>query len=88
MSGTLYEATFQDKSPPIDFLNQWLAAHGLPHDIPDKYVHLDLGGEMGKSPEVVNLFRQAGYHVETTASNSSHQNGPGECPHCTIGEGI
>jgi hypothetical protein len=29
-SGTIYGETFRSKAPPIDFLNQWLARHGLP----------------------------------------------------------
>ena len=84
----MYASTFRDKAPPIEFLNQWLATYGLPQTVPDKYVRLDLGGELGRSPEVIKIFSDAGYHIETTAANSSHQNGPGERPHRTIGEGI
>jgi hypothetical protein len=29
-SGTLYGKPFRSKAPPIDFLNRWLARHGLP----------------------------------------------------------
>ena len=87
-SGTLYGATFRSKAPPLAYLNQWLATHGLPHDVPDKYARMDLGGELGRSPEVKELLKEAGYHVETTAANSSHQNGPGERPHRTLGDGI
>ena len=86
-SGTLYGECFCNKAPPSDFLNHWLVLHGLPADVPDKYVCLDQGGDLGHHEEVVNLFQNAGYFVEPTASSSSHQNGPGgECPHQTIGD--
>ena len=87
-SGTLYGETFRSKAPPIDFLNRWLAQHGLPVDVPDKYVRFDLGGDLGRCSDVVTLFQQAGYAIEPTAPNSSHQNGPGERPHQTIGDAI
>jgi hypothetical protein len=87
-SGRLYGETFSSKAPPIDFLNRWLLHHGLPRDVPDKYVRLDLGGELGNCREVVELFENAGYAVEPTAPSSSHQNGPCERPHQTIGDAI
>ncbi len=49
---------------------------------------MDQGGELGHCIDVVCLFESAGYTVEHTAPDSSHQNGPGECPHCTIGDAI
>jgi hypothetical protein len=72
----------------LDFLNRWLAQHGLPKDVPHKYVCFDQGGELGWCTAVVNLFSAAGYQVEITAANSSHQNGPGERPHQTITDGM
>jgi hypothetical protein len=87
-SGTLYGETFRNKSPPIDFLNRWLALHGLPTDVPDKYVRFDLGGELGRCPDVIKLFEKAGYSIEPTAPASSYQNGPGERPHQTIGDAL
>ena len=85
---TLYGECFASKGPPVDFINRWLARHGLPVQAKDKYVRFDLGGEMGKSPEIVRLFERAGYSVEPTAPHSSHQNGPGERPHQTISDAI
>ena len=87
-SGTLYGECFANKAPPIDFLNRWLAQYGLPVDHPNKYVRMDLGGELGRCREVVDLFEHAGYKVEPTAADSSHQNGPGERPHQTIGDAL
>jgi hypothetical protein len=69
-SGTLYGETFCSKAPPIDFLNRWLARHGLAHAEPDTYVCFDLGGELGSSNDVVKLFEDAGYSVEPTAPAS------------------
>jgi len=80
-SGMLHGTIFHSKAPPIEFLNTWLAQYGLPNSIADKYVRFDLGGELGCCTDVVKLFQQAGYAVEPTAPDSSHQNGPGECPH-------
>jgi len=49
---------------------------------------MDQGGELGQCPDVTMLFESAGYSIELTAPDSSHQNGPGEHPHCTIGNAI
>jgi hypothetical protein len=87
-SGTLYGEAFQSKGPPLDFLNRWLSRHGLPHDVPDKYVRFDLGGDLGRCRAVVELFERAGYSVEPTAPDSSHSNGPGERPHQTLGDAM
>jgi len=69
------------KAPPIELLNTWLAQYGLPNSVADKYVCFDLGGELGHCIYIVELFQQAGYAMELTAPDSSHQNGPGEHPH-------
>jgi len=39
---------------------------------------------LGCCTEVVTLF----HAIEPTAPDSSHQNGPGEQPHCSIAEGL
>jgi len=49
---------------------------------------MDQGGKLGRCPDIVTLFKSAGYSVELTAPDSSHQNRPGERPHCTIGDAI
>jgi len=84
----LHGAVFCSKAPPLDFLNTWLAWYGLPNTVSDKYVRFDLGGELGWCTEVVELFHLAGYAIETTAPDSSHHNGPGKHPHCSIAEGL
>jgi hypothetical protein len=87
-SGTLYGQTLCSKAPPIDFINRWLAKHGCSKDTPDKYVRMDLGGELGRCREIRSLFEEAGYAVEPTAADSSHQSGPGERPHRTIKDAL
>lgn len=88
-SGTLYGETFRTKAPPIDFINRWLAQHAPSGEsVPDRYVRFDLGGELGHSPRVVELFEKAGYRVEPTAPMASHSNAPAERPHQTIGDAL
>jgi len=87
-SGMLHGTVFCSKAPPIEFLNTWLAQYGLPNSVADKYVHFDLGGELGHCMDIVKLFQQAGYAIKPTAPDSSHQNGPGEHPHQSIAEGL
>lgn len=87
-SRRLYGECFASKAPPIDYLNRWLATHGLPKDYPDKYVRIDPGGDLGLSADVCNLFSNAGYRVEPIPPNASASNGPGERPHRTIGDAL
>ena len=55
---------------------------------PNKYIHLDGGGELGKCREIHRTFANFGYSVELTGPDSSNQNGPGELPHQTIGDAL
>ena len=87
-SGALYGGTFATKAPPVDYINRWLAKHGRGKDVANKYVRMDLGGDLGKSTDIRNHFEEAGYVVEPTAPDSSHQNGPGERPHRTIKDAL
>jgi hypothetical protein len=87
-SGMLFGQCFRSKAPPLDFLRNWIATHGLTNEIPDRYVRFDLGGELGRCADVLTLFENAGYQVESIAPDSSHQNGPGERPHRTIADAI
>ena len=87
-SGTVFGDCFSSKAAPIAFLDNWLRKYGLPHNHPNKYVRLDGGGELGRNRKVIELFEKAGYDVERTAPDSSHQNGPGERPHRSIGNAL
>ncbi|KAI2512028.1 aspartic-type endopeptidase [Fragilaria crotonensis] len=59
-----------------------------PPQCPDKYVRMDGGGELGKCRDIHRTFANFGYAVELTGPDSSHQNGPGERPHQTIGDAL
>jgi hypothetical protein len=87
-SGALYGQCFASKNPPLQFLKYWLTTRGLGPDVPDKYVMFDRGGELGHSEAVVDLFAEHGYRQVPTATNASYQNGLGERPHRTIGDGM
>jgi GAG-pre-integrase domain len=49
-SSTIYGETFTNKAPPIEFINRWLAQHGLGHDVPMSVwtlvVNLDLAQKL------------------------------------------
>ena len=85
-SGRLYGRAFATKAPPVEWVNNWLA-NNTP-DCPDKYVRMDGGGELGRSRDIRQTFLNFGYTVEVTGPDSSHQNGPGERPHQTIGDAL
>ncbi|KAI2495399.1 hypothetical protein MHU86_19113 [Fragilaria crotonensis] len=85
-SGRIYGRAFATKAPPVDWINRWLA-----NNTPDclgKYVRMDGGGELGKCHEIRETFANFGYQVQLTGPDSSHQNGPGERPHQTIGNAL
>ena len=85
-SGRLYGRAFATKAPPVEWINNWLANNAP--DCSDKYVRMDGGGELGRSQDVRQTFVNFGYTVEVTGPDSSHQNGPGERPHQTIGDAL
>eukprot|EP00957_Ditylum_brightwellii_P121921 9297470-Ditylum_brightwellii.AAC.1 len=49
---------------------------------------MDLGGELGKQPEVQLLLQQHGYNVRPAAPDALYQNAPGNRPHQTIANAI
>jgi hypothetical protein len=83
-SNTLYGAALRSKAPPIGWLTKWLSTKGAGPTFDSKYVRMDLGGELGRCQEVLDLFTQTGYAVELT----SQQNGPVERPHRANGNSI
>ena len=85
-SGRLYGRAFASKAPPVEWINNWLANNAP--SCSDKYVRMDGGGELGKSRDIHQTFTNFGYVIETTGPDSSHQNGPGERPHQTIGDAL
>ena len=85
-SGRIFGRAFATKAPPVDWVNSWLASNAP--QCPDKYVRMDGGGELGKCRDIHQTFSNFGYAVELTGPDSSHQNGPGERPHQTIGDAL
>jgi hypothetical protein len=68
-SNILYGAGLRSKAPPIEWLTRWLATKGAGPTVDSKYVRMDLGGELGRCQEVLDLFTQAGHAAEPTAPN-------------------
>ena len=85
-SGRIAGRAFASKAPPVDWLNNWLANNSP--SCSDKYVRMDGGGELGRSHDVRQVFQQFGYTVQLTGPDASHQNGPAERPHQTIGDAL
>jgi hypothetical protein len=82
-SGMVFGKAFQNKAPPIQWFNQWLAQYTP--DAQLKTVRFDQGGELGRCNAVLELFKNYGYAIKITGADSSHQNGCIECAHKTIG---
>ena len=51
-------------------------------------MRFDQGGDLGACKELLDMFEAAGYDIELTAPGHSHQNGPVERPHRTIGDAL
>jgi len=85
-SGRLIGRAFATKAPPVDWLNQWLASNSPA--CANKYVRMDGGGELGRCREILDTFANFGYQTQLTGPDSSHQNGPAERPHQTIGDAL
>jgi hypothetical protein len=75
------------KCIPLTWLHV-LLTRIAPKDHPGRIVHLDLGGETGKNPEIAALFLKHQYILQPTGVGASSQNGSGERPHSTIGNAI
>jgi hypothetical protein len=72
------------KGTPLNWLENWLKQHAP--KIPGQYVCLlDQGGKLYNNQKVHALFQRFGYAIRPTGADSSHQNGPVEHAHQTIG---
>ena len=85
-SGAWQVSIRRDKSPPIDFLREWLAKYGS--TAPNRTVRFDNGKELGGCTEICDLFSKAGYVVEKTAPASSSEIGQVERSHRTIADAV
>ena len=85
-SGRMIGHAFATKAPRVDWLNQWLASNAPV--CANKYVRMDGGGEHGRCREGLDTFANFSYQTQLTGPASSHQNGPAERPHQTIGDAL
>ncbi len=85
-SGAWQISIRRDKSPPLDFFRHWISRYGTGSR--HRSVRFDGGGELGRSTEVQELFRKAGYKVEVTGPDSSSEIGAVERPHRIIADGV
>jgi hypothetical protein len=86
-TGTLYGTTRISKGSPLNWLRAWLHRHSPTVD--NKYVVLDQGGELYHNPAIRDLFKKEFlYDVYPTGADASHQNGPVERSHQTVGNAL
>ena len=85
-TGTLDGTVRISKGAPVNWLRQWLVRHAP--QVSDKYVHLDQGGELYNNPKIRALFKEFHFDIYPTGADSSHQNGPVERSHQTIGDAL
>ena len=85
-TGMKHGDTRQSKASPIEWLCHFLNQYSP--NCPNKYIHMDQGGELNNNPEVCNLFKHFNYNIFPTGADSSHQNGPVERAHCTVGDTV
>ena len=69
-SDKLWGITSNNKKPPMKWLNRWLAQY-KPPDCDDKYVCMDLGGELAKHTKIYDLLDCHGHATCPTAPNAS-----------------
>eukprot|EP00957_Ditylum_brightwellii_P076840 5840356-Ditylum_brightwellii.AAC.1 len=62
-----------NKCPPLAWLNKLLTTFKQKGE---HYSMIDLGGELGKHPEVQLLLQQHWYNVRSPAPDASYQNAP------------
>ena len=85
-TGMKHGDTRISKASPLVWLEHFFSQYNP--KCSNKYVHLDQGGELFNNPDVRNLFSTYGYEILPTGADSSHQNGPVERAHRTLGNSI
>eukprot|EP00957_Ditylum_brightwellii_P042682 3231908-Ditylum_brightwellii.AAC.1 len=74
-SDAMWTICTSNKRPPLSWLNKLLTKFEWKGEC---YAKMDLGGELGKHPEVQILLQQHGYTVRPTAPDASYQNALGK----------
>ena len=82
-SGYMWVMLAQDKTPPIEFIKDFLSKNGNPR-CPIKRVRTDQGGELWKSQMFKSAIKEAGFLCEPTGAGDPSQNGRAEAPNKTL----
>ena len=85
-TGMKHGDTRISKAAPLHWLEHFFSQYNP--NCSGKYVHLDQGGELFNNPDIRNLLAIYGYEILPTGADSSHQNGPVERAHRTLGNSI
>jgi hypothetical protein len=75
------------KSPPIAWLNLWLAQY-RPSQVSFWCAFMDGGGELANNGDVQQLLGHPDYYIRPTAPASSFRNALGERPHKDVGAAL
>ena len=81
-----WRSVWRSKASPVELLCQFLLQNSP--TCKDKYVYLDQGGELWANPDVKNVFANWHYEILPTGTDSSHQNGPVERAHRSVGDHV
>ena len=74
--------TTRGRDSPIDLVDSFLDKYK--HTDGNRYIRTDQGGELAASNVFQSLVKKHNYVLETTAPDSSFQNGIVERGHCTL----
>jgi hypothetical protein len=85
-SGGVHGITQVSKEPPIVWLDAFLARNKP--NVPNRYICMDQGGELGRCPEIKAVCDKHGYTIHQTGTEAHHQNGPVERPNSTIADAL
>ena len=85
-TGIQWGAVRRSKASPIEWLCHFLLQNSP--TCKDKYVYLDQGGELYGNPDIKNLFANWHYEILPTGVDASHQNGPVERAHRSVGDHV
>ncbi len=71
--------------PQVKVIKNFLQIHGAKTN-QQKYIRIDMGGELYGSHDFQKAIEEAGYILEPTASDASFQNGMAERPNHTLAD--
>jgi hypothetical protein len=86
-TNTLFGITTVGKSPPLAWLNRWLAQY-RPSQVSFRCACTNGGGELANNGDIQKLLAYHDFAIRPTAPGSSFQNVPGKRPHQDIGAAL